>query len=244
MSMRNSLSFFAAVIAVAMFAGSASASYIINLQIEGSGPVLNGLYGTGVGEYLAPVPYTGSTWNRGSTSGTNLIDSDGNATTVDFTLLDTRSGGSGPADNAWMEALNGYRYKNVGAGTPATIVFDGLTQGASYDIYFILQGNNNEGGLVSMTAGANPFPASAISLGTEGRTASQGGPASAYIEGVNFATQSFVATGTSATFSLDDNGVSNFMALAGVQIVEVIPEPASLVMLGLGSLLIAVRRRV
>lgn len=228
------------------FAASAhAATSFINMQIDGAPGPLSGTYGTGTGQYLAPVAYTGSTWNQASLSATDMVNSDGVATTIDFTLdiVGKSLGGSGPTDNPWMEALNGYRYKNVNASNPATILFSGLTSGDSYDIHFILQGNLNEGGLVTMTSGfSGTGPAPSESLGTEGRSTNQGGPATAYILGENFVTQSFISDGTDAVFTIDRNSGTSFIAVAGFQI-AVIPEPSTALLGGFVLLLALVRRR-
>lgn len=218
---------------------------IININFNGA---LSGTYGTGTGQLLAPAPYTGSTWNSSGTGGNsftlnNLTDSDGVSTIVDLSLSGARTATSTPATNSYMDVLSTFRFDNSTSG-PTVITLSDLTAGVLYDVHFILQGNGNEGGTVTMTSGSTLIPTPAVSLGDFGRTAGQGGPATSYIEGRNYASQSFISDGTDATFDLTGNvSTPGLMTIAGIQIVE-IPEPASLVLLGgMGALLIARRNR-
>ncbi|MCX6874366.1 MAG: hypothetical protein NTW21_11265 [Verrucomicrobia bacterium] len=146
----------AAILALAGFAGSAWANQTINVNFGCPGDAVNGKTFIDHNYQQAPAPYTGTTWNDyiaaddGAGGGTpltrtvnNLLDSDGNATTVGWTTATSNGtplGGPGIwYDHPPVKMLDGGLYRVTGSGSGnqmrARFTVTGLDPAKTYNIY-------------------------------------------------------------------------------------------------------------
>ena len=146
----------AAILALAGFAGSAGATQTINVNFGCPGDAVNGKTFIDNNYQQAPAPYTGMTWNDyiaaddglgGGTPATrtvnNLLDSDGNATTVGWTTATSNATPlAGPGiwyDHPPVKMLDGglYRVTASGSGNQmrARFTVTGLNPAKTYNIY-------------------------------------------------------------------------------------------------------------
>lgn len=177
---------------------------------------------------------TGTYWNRVGPSGgnfpqnaTTLYASDGTTTTDLRVYFPDNSFGTGMSHPFADDLFHGYYYTS----SPKTITLDGLTIGASYDLYLY-----SEGGAanrpITFTLDRNSFSLTA-------------GSTTSFVEGTNYGVFSFTATGTSQLFTVGPTG-SNEANLAGLQVVQTsaVPEPSTYAALaGLAALGLAAARR-
>ena len=217
-----------AVMVVFLTVGSASAASIF-IDILG-------------GSYEPPSPDTqGRYWNStGSHEGdgnpktigyklTNAIDEDGVATTVDLKLLDAfdaynKGGLTASSITDWAGNVTRDSWCLTSSTAIAEIRFEGLTGGASYDLTFY--GSRNTTGTRAMDVAIDGTTQS-FNCVTEGMTTFTGVTADAdgYIT-VGFG----VASGSSYAY------------LSGVEI-DLIPEPATLCLLGIGGIGMLIRKK-
>ncbi len=178
---------------------------------------------TGLG--AAPDLAGNTTWNTavyngssGSLNVSDLVDSTGGATFVDFTLngLDTLNGQGAQNPAGEMERSGGYsglmrdyvRVDGVSAGIVATATgkFSGLVVGGTYDLYFYGQGEimNPASAQPSLNRGQNSlFTVNGVSQQTswDGTSAGDG----SLVEGIEFVKFTAVAIDGGA-----EGGVINF----------------------------------
>jgi len=140
----------AAILALAGFAGNASAAPIININLGGASNALNGTaYMTG-GFAQAPVTYTGTTWNDFAVSPvpvtSGLLDSDGNVTTVGITTVSTTSApafvspitSSGGDDVKLLKGCVNRAYNSSSGNTLHNrVTISGLDTAKTYNIYLV-----------------------------------------------------------------------------------------------------------
>ena len=218
---------------VAMLSATAN-SAIVNVNLIGG--VDGSAYGTGAGQILAPIAYTGTKWNVFSTGTlSNLSDSDGNATGVDVTLSgDTSNGHPTDNPNAYMRLVDDNRHAG---SSDWSMTLSGLTNGQAYDLYLVMAyGSANGGATATMTAGADLLPGAAATTGSSSHE-------TAYVEGLNYAVLSFTSNGTDATFAFSDGTFLGREPLNAFQL-ESIPEPSGFLLLLSGTAgLCLVRRR-
>jgi len=144
----------------------------------------------------------------------------------------------GAADNANPIFQNYTAVANGFAGAaviPGTLTFSGLNDASTYDFYLLAAGDTNGQG-------------SAITLGgTTQETAVTDSTVADATAGENFvAFTGVTSVGGEVVFTIDANtsGVApNFLFLSGGQVVEIVPEPASFALLGLGGIAVLARRR-
>jgi len=221
---------FAAGFSAMLLIGNASAApVVINGQLgDGS----NSLAGIGSGSTIAPLSYSGTTWNELGlgTGATALLNSDGSSSGVTYTgynFAATDNGGT-------LTLLKSGSYNSGGT---ATLTFSGLTSGDTYDIVVAADVSNLDS-VVSIagygsqsTTNADTFSSSFIPDGN-------------YVEFDNVATTGSIVVDVTGG---PGNGGSYF-SVNGFQIENVtppaVPEPTSLALLGLGALaLLVVSRR-
>ncbi len=198
----------------------------------------------------AAAPDGGTTWNglatgpKGGplvasiTSGA-LLSSTGGATAITVTLgnfqaYDAASDGQ-PASFA-SELMSDFVYQQIlGPGGPnSTLSINNLNPAFTYDLYLYAQngGYNNT---------ATTFTINGVTLIANNDL----GPASSFVENTNYVRFTGVAPNGSGMISgtFNDFEPANNAAFNGLQIVEIIPEPASAALAGAAGLLALRRRR-
>lgn len=176
---------------------------------------------------------------NGSTTGTNLTDGDGNATTVDFTFNNS-VGGSGNfrADTSGPDPLTNQWRNSGGNNETSFLILDisGLEASTVYELLIYTASS------VNITEEITANGQSNIAF-TESKTNAAG---TTYVDRVtggsasNF-TYFKVAADNTGLIRVETDGVGR-ETIGGFQIRNV-PEPGSLALLGLGGLLIGARRR-
>ncbi|MCA9240729.1 MAG: PEP-CTERM sorting domain-containing protein [Planctomycetales bacterium] len=235
-------------------AGAHAAVISFNIDIAGTigGDGNVNASGQSPADALAGVVSVGNwtgTWNGSfqNFGPTDLIDSDGNATTMDISSLaafDFNIAGGHPgqdADGTWnKELINGYM--NSGASSNPSVSMFTLSE-IPYAVYDIIAyfSSDAEGRSGAVTDGATTYDFSTLGGPSVGgadavltQTTSTGGsnpPANyAIFRGLSGASQTITAS------------IPDFGGLAGIQVVQVVPEPAALSLAALG-MACAVRRR-
>lgn len=180
---------------------------------------------------------------------TNVADSGGSPTTVDV---------SGTAPNGWASFNAAYDDTPLkagiddytGTGSPTTIVLADLnaTFASGYKIIVYLTGFNGNTG-ASISDGTTTYffqtigsPSAPVTLVRTTDTTDNGAGTAPEAQYAVFGSDVAPLTANSITLTLDTlyGGGSG---LGGVQIVSAIPEPGSLLLLGVGVLPLALRRR-
>jgi hypothetical protein len=204
---------------------------------------------------LAPIPTsslqgviggTGESWNQETGSFNNLVDSLGNASTIDITGL---GGGQneGPFNTIFYGNSNQFT-----KGADQTIAITGLNPNAVYDIYiYALSHNTGSWGQPSNTErAAGEFTTTNVSGNGTSQSLDNGitgTDADPFTAGSNYVLfQSIVADGSGnisiVADALDDGANSTRLHVNGLQIVS-IPETSSAALLGLGAFALILRRR-
>ena len=239
----------AAAIAPAMIASAASAAVIsVDLQKDNNDVVAAGAQG-GTGVFDGSAGSTWNGWNLGDKNTTGITgpfssgtlvtrDASGTLNNVVLTLQagpqtvnadpkyrvrETNSPGSNPTDEV---ALHGDGLQIQHNDTSATFTFSGLIAGNPYDIRVHTM---DRGGGVHVFDASNVLSAN-IATSSDGVFAG------------------FVADGSGeVNIVVTDNSAYRDETIGGIEIsgdfVNVVPEPGSLALVGLGGLLIARRRR-
>ena len=216
--MRNLTIALVAVAAVALLAGSANAE-VININFAST---LHPFGADISGEGKGPITYTGETWNNKHVAGggygtetmDNLVDSGNTATTIDLSI----GRGSEYASTRNLDVVQDYIMSDDGWAESKLFTFSDLDTSKSYNLAF-------------MSAGG-----SGITIDSVTKTITGGDPTE-YQVGVNYVTFTGVP-GTTGTIT----GSYGPGSLGGIQI-EVVPEPATLALLGLGGIGLLLRRR-
>lgn len=228
----------AGLLAAAMTGAQAQ---IINVQLGHLTGAVN-MTGTSYSSTAAPLAYTGSTWNVYSAvsdtsavnTGTSLLDSNGNATTVGFVAGIADAGQNGGAQT--LPILSTYDYAGAHGGN---ITLSGLNSADLYNFVF-------------MAPSSGFFGGETITSGSQSDTLSVNGNDSTWANGQNFVELTNLAPVFNATNNdyeivitagLGTNGYTN---ISGFQLAVApsVPELGSLALMGLGALaLLFVSRR-
>lgn len=161
-------------------------------------------------------------------------------------------------------------YVRIASGSSNNVVttsgkFTGLTTGASYEIYFYGQGENFGGGNISggsNTQGQNSLftvGANSAQTGWDGVNGGNGilaegiewvkltgiadGSGEISFDWANVVAGSNVVTDNAESTAASGTKASQYGVLNGIQLVEVVPEPSTILMSALGMLGLVVRRR-
>jgi hypothetical protein len=232
-----------AMAAIIFLASSVSMADIFNVNINHSSSRRRvTMDGTAFGATVAPLSYTGTTWNDiqiasadATVSAIGIANSNNAASLVDVTLTaadsvlsrtSTYYDGAPPA--LTLAALDNYNNDESGN----TLTISGLEVSSSYTLYLmgLAKGSangNDDATCMGATIGA-------VTLGGAG---SQTWYPTAYVQNGNYLVFSGTVDGTGSITAT----VSNLGAfqLEGVGV----PEPATVALLGLGSLCLIHRRR-
>jgi len=218
-------------LAVLLVAATAQAA-VVNVDFQDaaeSGTV------TYVGLAAAPDAAGNTLWNSVKSSGTDLTASDGTATTIDVALTNTSGVGLPGSTHAGNTDLT--RERAMANNSTANFTISGLANSASYDIYLYNTHFGTAGWFgTDYTIGTttlNANDAGAPPTATDGTGWTLGDD---YVKFSVTSSASGVITGSWTT----DAGGSTWGMLSGMQIV---PEPATMSLLGIGGLLALVRRR-
>jgi hypothetical protein len=207
-------------------------SGVINVNFGGSSnPTYTG---------AAVIGSSGDIWNQASGTPTNLslLDSGGNNTSVTF----TNSNGFAITDNYGF-GFSGTQYANLMQGylvllNPSVFTIGGLNPSNSYDLYIYSQGDSGSSGRrLKVTVGGTVF----------GTTATNAN-ASTFILGQNYLKLSGLTPNSSGNIvgtweKLAGEGNVNGFQLTEASGNAAVPEPASIVIFGLGALGMAYRTR-
>tara|TARA_B110000908_G_scaffold168580_1_gene223789 strand:+ start:1860 stop:2567 length:708 start_codon:yes stop_codon:yes gene_type:complete len=208
-----------------LFTSNAAYAAVINFNVKSGGPTTTnpgyGLWGEGA-----------NTWNLStSTSGTDLVDSGGNPTTVDYTLANWNSangnGSWGPDD------LTNYgRYGANDTPTVHTLTISQLDAGTDYELIFYFADNHPSETIFAQGAGPDTFGESKTTTGS-----------TTYVEGSTgvFSYFNNVTADAGGNVLVQASG-SGYETINGFQI-RPIPEPTTTALLGLGGLALILRRR-
>lgn len=228
-----------AMAAGTLMAATANAATVVNIQAETSGGTK--IY-SGVGAYAGD---SGTYWNDASGNGTysNLKASDGTTLT---TITIQKSTGQGVSNGSTGTGTIGLfsGSNNYGNGTGYAFTIGGLNTTKTYDIY--LYGYQHSSTYRTLFHIDNGSPENQ-------QTGGNGGAANTFIEGdvvsnatvldSNYVLFAGVAPNGSGQITGTWGTASGYGILNGFQIVEVIPEPSSGLMMIAGTMLLGLRRR-
>lgn len=176
-----------------------------------------------------------SVWNNFANSaspGTDLLDDSNVNTTADVEWTGgTWDNGGGPSGNAQL--LDGYLDDNNAGGTSVTVTDIPYAQ---YDVhvYFNHDGQDGETGIFNVDS------LNGVAYSTTGVFDLSNNSTGILDDG-----NSLTVSGLSGDLVIvnDERAANSISNISGIQIVEVIPEPSSTVLLGLGGVALLLRRR-
>jgi hypothetical protein len=189
-----------------------------------------------------PTGGAGETWNQDMVGGhpsalyyeDDLLDSDGNATTIDWSVVDSGGGSlfrwATPAPILTM--LDGGIFSNQAT---MVLTISDLDLAKTYDLYITGYGDtfgNNTNSTTSNTT---------TTVGTQNMT--QDGDLAGWVLGNNYILFEDVAPDVSGDIVINMTKVSGYGFVSGFQLVETVPEPSTTALLGLGGLALILRRR-
>jgi hypothetical protein len=223
---------------------AAAAVYNINFTSPGgydSAPTVN-MNPTAWDSSISPAAYLGSTWNDIYPTGawysmninaTNLLDSEGNSSSIGFTSGADAHWGY----NANLDVLSNYTFTE---NRQRNFTISGLNAGAAYDIYIMSTGGADDqtgrftiGSEVRETADDDSVNNHSNTMLTE------------WIEGRNYVRFSGISADATGNISGMWEDINRFAAINGIQIVEAspVPIPAAAWLFGSGLIGLAFRSR-
>ena len=223
-------------VAVLLVAATAQAA-VVNVDIQASGGSLAS------GQAAAPDASGNTTWNEMTTgSVTDLTASDGSATTIDVSLSGAQGFTNQPGPNNLVkDRIYEHRTHDDNA---FTFTISGLANSTSYDIYLYGAYDSR----TSIVNFATDFTIGGVTKTAQALTSEPTTlDGTGWIENDHYvkfsvtSSSSGVITGTVSNHDDNDpNTTGDYGILSGMQIV---PEPATMSLLGIGGLLALVRRR-
>lgn len=202
----------------------------------------------------APFTYSGNTWNQLGFIGNNLLDSDGNTTTVDYVLSQYKSnvndhGGSGIL-NLLGAGVHSDGPLTTGGFNPNTntlpnLTLTGLDDNLTYRLSIISGGNysnSNEWNIGGTATFLNPSTPTGFAGGTTLTTYSDTNQRSAWVEGVNYVQFTGVRS-VNGILIVQNRALNDKFSMNGFQLqVDPNPVPAPLPVLGSAAALGFCRR--
>jgi len=200
----------------------------------------------------APLTYSGTRWNQLGSSGTDLLDSDGNPTTVDYVLSQYKSdpgdhGGDGilkllgaGVHSDGPSTTGGY---NPDSNTLPNLTLTGLDDTLTYRLFIISGGNYdninewNIGGTATFSDSSTP---TGFTGGTTLTTNSDTSRRSAWVEYVNYV-QFTGLRSVNGSLTVQNRAVNDKFSMNGFQL-QADPVPAPLPVLGSAAALGFCRR--
>jgi hypothetical protein len=195
----------------------------------------------------APFTYSGTTWNQLGFSGNNLLDSDGNTTTVDYVLSQYKSdvndhGGSGIL-NLLGAGVHSDGPSTTGGFHPdqstlPNLTLTGLDDNLTYSLAIISGGNynnTNEWNIGGSATFSSPTTPTGFIGGTTLTTVSDTSQRSAWVEGVNYV-QFTGLSSVGGSLTVQNRALKDKFSMNGFQLqADTKPVPAPLPLLGVGA---------
>jgi len=221
-------------VAVLLVAATAQAA-VVNVDIQN-------LSLTASGRAAAPDAAGNTLWNAMGSSATNLTASDGSATTIDVSLSGAQGFTNQPGPNNLVKDRI-YEHRTYDDDV-FTFTISGLANSTSYDIYLYGAYDSR----TSIVNFATDFTIGGVTKTAQALTSEPTTlDGTGWIENDHYvkfsvtSSSSGVITGTVSNHDDNDpNTTGDYGILSGMQIV---PEPATMSLLGIGGLLALVRRR-
>ena len=175
----------------------------------------------------APLTYDGNTWNQG-TSGTNLLDSKGSTTSVDFSISQYKDGPGDWGGSGILQFFGAGMHSDGGhgggwqpdPGTFPTLSITGLDTSHIYDLYLVTRdggGCNNTftvGGTINATDPANPL----IIGGTTLQADNSAGNGATWVENQNYVHFAALVPDSGGTITVVENTLGGRYCVNGFQL--------------------------
>ena len=224
---------FAMVVVSVLALTSANAATIINANFASSDP----------GSLVGPAGGSGETWNNSiaatvnvsTWSQTPLLDSTGDTTGIGYTMHNSGHGLTAQGSTTTLSMLRNAVYIGQDA---TTLTITGLNSASAYDIYIAGFSSNYPSGANFSTSNTTS------TLGTQTYLSNAGDQSSAWVQGQNYVLFEDVVPDGSDTIVINSTQVEIYTFFSGFQVVESVPEPATLgLFVVFGGGFVFVRRR-
>lgn len=208
-------------------------TFSLALFSQGASTIVNGDIGTGPlysGAGAASFGGVSQTWNQITADTTDLLDSNGAATTIDITFQTGFFFSVGDAGLAANPNLGGAPdlmrdYRTRGGGNIWSLNFFGLEPDATFTLYLYALGDNaNQTGTIAAKAGDNATFSTTLPITNTG-----GSSQTTLVEGVHYVIiEGTIGSTGQISFDLNGSDPSPFAAVNGFQLEVVpIPEPST-----------------
>jgi hypothetical protein len=201
----------------------------------------------------APFTYSGTTWNQLGISGNNLLDSDGNSTTVDYVLSQYKDVGVGDHGGSGILQLLGAGVHSDGPSTTGgynpdsntlpNLTLTGLDDTLTYRLSIISGGNynnSNQWNIGGTATFSDPSTPTGFTGGTTLTTISNTDQRSAWVAGVNYV-QFTGLRSVNGSLTVQNRALNDKFSMNGFQL-QADPVPAPLPVLGSAAALGFCRR--
>ena len=200
----------------------------------------------------APLTYSGTRWNQLGSSGTDLLDSDGNPTTVDYVLSQYKSDPGDHGGDGILKLLGAGVHSdgpsttgdyNPDSNTLPNLTLTGLDDTLTYRLSIISGGNYNninEWNIGGTATFSDPSTPTGFTGGTTLTTNSDTSLRSAWVEYVNYV-QFTGLRSVNGSLTVQNRAVNDKFSMNGFQL-QADPVPAPLPVLGSAAALGFCRR--